>query len=145
MNRRKICFGIVARDHEGFVLGGQAGVLEKKVQAECAELHAPEESIIFAQTKSWTKLIFESDCVGFINRLNKIKIDYSTMGHCIKYIINKLKQCCNFSFSFVWTPRGCNKVADSLCNWANVQNCITDFDMDYPSEIHDFILRDAIK
>ncbi|KAG8493008.1 hypothetical protein CXB51_012636 [Gossypium anomalum] len=144
MNGGKTCFGIVVRDHEGFVLGGRAGVMEKKVQAECTELHALEESINFAQNRNWTKLIFELDCVGLINWLNKTKIDCSTMGHHIKDIINKLKQCCNFRFSFVWTPRGSNIVADSLCNWANVQNCYTDFDMDYPSKIHDFILSDAI-
>lgn len=141
---RKMCFGIVARDHDGFVLGGRAGVLEKNVQAEWAELHALEESISFAQTKNWTKLVFESDCVGLINRLNKTKVDFSTMGHRIKDILNILKQYCNFDFSFGWAPRCCNKAADLLCKWANIQNCITDFNMDYPLEIHDIILSDAI-
>ncbi|KAK5830124.1 hypothetical protein PVK06_013918 [Gossypium arboreum] len=131
-------------DHEGFVLGGRAGVLEKKVYDECAELHALEESITFTQTRSWPKLIFESDSVGLINRLNKTKIDYSTTGHHIKDIINNLKQCCNFRFNFAWAPRTCNKATDGLCTWANIQNCCTDFDMDYPSEIHDFVLSDAI-
>ncbi|KAL1162665.1 hypothetical protein V6Z11_A07G218100 [Gossypium hirsutum] len=49
---RKMCFGIVVRDHDGFVLGGWVGVLEKNVQAEWAELHALEKSIRFAQTKN---------------------------------------------------------------------------------------------
>ncbi|MBA0729358.1 hypothetical protein Golax_023381 [Gossypium laxum] len=32
-NGRKMSFRLVARDHDGFVLGGRAGVLEKNVQA----------------------------------------------------------------------------------------------------------------
>ncbi|MBA0753647.1 hypothetical protein Gogos_021879, partial [Gossypium gossypioides] len=37
-------FRLVARDHDGFVLGDLAGVLDKNVQAEWAELQALEES-----------------------------------------------------------------------------------------------------
>lgn len=70
-NGRKMSFGLVARDHDGFVLGGRAGVLEKNVQAEWAELHALEESIRFARTKNWLKLEFEADCVSLVNRLNR--------------------------------------------------------------------------
>ncbi|KAK5811856.1 hypothetical protein PVK06_027235 [Gossypium arboreum] len=141
---RKMCFGLVARDHDGFVLGGRADVLKKNVQAEWAELHALEESISFAVTKNWDKLIFESDCVSLINQLNKAKVDRSTMGYRIREILIRLEQCCNFSFSFVWAPRCCNKVAGLLCSWANEQSCITNFDMDYPSVIHDVILKYAI-
>ncbi|MBA0573770.1 hypothetical protein Golob_001027 [Gossypium lobatum] len=32
-NGRKMSFGLVARDHDGFVLGGRASVLEENVQA----------------------------------------------------------------------------------------------------------------
>ncbi|KAG8497033.1 hypothetical protein CXB51_008257 [Gossypium anomalum] len=110
---RKMSFGFVARDHDSFVLGGRGGVLEKNVQAEWAELHALEESISFAQAKNWTKLVFESNCMSLVNRLNKTK-------------------CC------------CNKPADYLCNWASMNNCTKDFNMDYPIEIHDIILSDAI-
>ncbi|KAH1056359.1 hypothetical protein J1N35_034424 [Gossypium stocksii] len=31
-NGRKMCFGLVARDHDGFVLCSRAGVLEKNVK-----------------------------------------------------------------------------------------------------------------
>lgn len=66
------------------------------------------------------------------------------MGNRIKEILIMLKQYCNFRFSFVWAPRCCNKAADLLCRWVNEQNCITSFDMDYPTVIHDVILKDAI-
>ncbi|KAK5775357.1 hypothetical protein PVK06_043239 [Gossypium arboreum] len=70
---RKMSFGLVARDHDGFVLGGRAGVLEKNVHAEWAEFYVLEESLNFARTKNWCKLEFESDCVSLVNRLNRMK------------------------------------------------------------------------
>ncbi|MBA0602851.1 hypothetical protein Gorai_003017, partial [Gossypium raimondii] len=89
-NGRKMSFGLVARDHDGFALGGQASVLEKNVQAEWAELHALEESIRFARTKNWLKLEFEADCVSLVNPLNRPKADFSTIGHRIREILKLL-------------------------------------------------------
>ncbi|MBA0582623.1 hypothetical protein Gorai_024760, partial [Gossypium raimondii] len=80
-NGKNISFGLVARDHDGFVLGGRAGVMDKNVQAEWAEVHELEESISFARTKNWLKLQFESNCVNLVNRLNRTKADFSTMGY----------------------------------------------------------------
>ncbi|MBA0660365.1 hypothetical protein Goklo_012388, partial [Gossypium klotzschianum] len=40
VNGQKMSFGLVARDHDGFVLGGRADVLDRNVQAEWVELHA---------------------------------------------------------------------------------------------------------
>ncbi|MBA0816384.1 hypothetical protein Gohar_001050 [Gossypium harknessii] len=80
-NGRKMSFGLVARDHDGFVLNGRVGVMNKNVKGEWAELHALEESISFARTKNWLKLEFESNCVSLVNQLNRTKADFSTMGH----------------------------------------------------------------
>ncbi|MBA0855834.1 hypothetical protein Goshw_019833, partial [Gossypium schwendimanii] len=44
-------FGVVARDHEGFVLGGRAGVLENNAGAEWAELQALAECIELARER----------------------------------------------------------------------------------------------
>ncbi|MBA0655764.1 hypothetical protein Goklo_008199, partial [Gossypium klotzschianum] len=41
----RMSFGLVARDHEGFVLGGRAGVLENQTGTEWAELQAFAESV----------------------------------------------------------------------------------------------------
>ncbi|MBA0597709.1 hypothetical protein Gorai_007508 [Gossypium raimondii] len=141
-NGRKMSFGLVARDHDGFVLGGQVGVKDKNVQAEWAELHVLEESISFARTKNWLMLEFESNCISLVNRLTRMKADFSTMGHRIQEILKLLDSFSNVSF--VWALRCCNKTADYLCDWAIVNNCTKDFNMDYLLEIHDIILRDAI-
>ncbi|MBA0602826.1 hypothetical protein Gorai_002992 [Gossypium raimondii] len=64
------------------------------------------------------------------------------MGHRIQEIFKLLDPFS--SVSFVWALRCCNKVTDYLCNWAIINNCTNDFNMDYPLEVHDIILRDAI-
>ncbi|KAH1038582.1 hypothetical protein J1N35_040325 [Gossypium stocksii] len=97
-SERKMSFGIVARDHDGFVLGGRAGVLEKKVQAEWAELYTLEECMKFAQTKRWPKLEIETDCVSLVNRINGKSVDFSTIGFRIKEIFNLVQWDCIVSF-----------------------------------------------
>lgn len=141
-NGRKMSFGLVARDHDGFVLGSRASVKDKNVQAEWAELHVLEESISFARTKNWLRLEFESDCVSLVNQLTRMKADFSTMGHRIQEILKLLDSFSNVSF--VWALRCCNKAADYLCDWAIVNNCTKDFNMDYLLEIYDIILSDVI-
>ncbi|MBA0866096.1 hypothetical protein Goshw_017857, partial [Gossypium schwendimanii] len=139
---RKTSFGIIARDHDGFVLGRRAGVLNRNYNAEWAELYALEESIKLARDNTWVWFEFESDCASLINRLRRLNVDFSTMGHCIRALLNFLGPC--FSFNFNWAPRCCNKAADQLCSWAITNNCTNTFDMDYPMEIHNIVLNDAI-
>ncbi|KAG8491142.1 hypothetical protein CXB51_014335 [Gossypium anomalum] len=51
-NGGKTSIGFVARDHDSFVLGGQAGVWDKNFQAEWAELYALGESMSYARAKN---------------------------------------------------------------------------------------------
>ncbi|MBA0702112.1 hypothetical protein Goari_022061, partial [Gossypium aridum] len=99
-NGRKMSFRLMTSYHDGFVFGGRTGVIDKNVQAEWAEVHTLEESINFAMTKNWLKLRFESDCVSLVNQLNRMKADFSTMGHQIREILKLLDPFS--SVSFVW-------------------------------------------
>ncbi|MBA0736589.1 hypothetical protein Gogos_010125, partial [Gossypium gossypioides] len=139
---RRMSFGLVKRDHEGFVLGGHAVVMENHAGAEWAELQALAESVELALEKRWLKLELESDCTNLVNRLKKARADFSTYGFRIRQLLNSFELC--FTFNFVWTPRCCNKTADQLCIWAFKNNCSKAFDIDYPIEIHNVILKDAI-
>ncbi|MBA0624783.1 hypothetical protein Godav_010072 [Gossypium davidsonii] len=56
VNGQKMSFGLVARDHDGFVLGGRADVLDRNVQAEWVELHALAKSNNLARAKNWLRL-----------------------------------------------------------------------------------------
>ncbi|MBA0832464.1 hypothetical protein Goarm_016853, partial [Gossypium armourianum] len=100
------------------------------------------ESLELAREKRWLKLELESDCANLVNRLKRARVDFSTYGFRIRQLLNSFEPC--FNFNFVWTPRCCNKAADQLCIWAFKKNCSKVFDMDYPIEIHDVILKDAI-
>ncbi|PPR88587.1 hypothetical protein GOBAR_AA32100 [Gossypium barbadense] len=60
----QLSFGLVARDHDGFVLGGRAGMVAQNVQAEWAEFHALVESFKFVRSRNWLKLEFETDCAS---------------------------------------------------------------------------------
>ncbi|MBA0688485.1 hypothetical protein Goari_006269 [Gossypium aridum] len=96
---RKMSFSLVARDHDGFVLGGRADVLDRNVQAEWAKLYVLEESINLARAKNWLRLEFESNYASLVNRLSKTNVDFSTMGYRIRELIKLLDP--SFSFNFV--------------------------------------------
>ncbi|MBA0717436.1 hypothetical protein Golax_005260 [Gossypium laxum] len=98
-NGRKMSFGLVARDHDGFVLGGRADVLDRNVQAEWAKLYVLEESINLARAKNWLRLEFESNYASLVNRLSKTNVDFSTMGYRIRELLKLLDP--SFSFNFV--------------------------------------------
>ncbi|MFQ6629025.1 hypothetical protein Gotur_007779 [Gossypium turneri] len=139
---RKSSFGIIARDHDGFVLGGRAGVFNRNHNADWAELYALEESINFARENSWARVEFESDCASLVNCLRRPNVDLTNMGHRIWVLLNFLNS--SFNFNFKWAPHCCNKAVDQLCSWAMLNNCTKTFDMDYPKEIHNIVLTDAI-
>ncbi|MBA0809207.1 hypothetical protein Gohar_024879, partial [Gossypium harknessii] len=40
--------------------------------------------------------------------------------------------------------KNCNKVADFLCNFAIKNRCNWNFSLEYPKDIHDLIMNDAI-
>ncbi|MFQ6620080.1 hypothetical protein Gotur_000771 [Gossypium turneri] len=103
-----VCYGLVARDADGFIHGGCVGMTNKVSSIEWAE----------------------------------IKEGLTLMGHHLKDI-QKLTAGFNF-FTVKWASRCCNKVADALCKWANLNKSCMDFNMDFPMEIHDLVLNDAI-
>ncbi|MBA0811000.1 hypothetical protein Gohar_002940 [Gossypium harknessii] len=118
------------------------GFVDKELPIEWAELLAMEESLNFSRLNNWKNLALESDCTSLVNRFNKRNNDLTLLGYRLREIH---RQSFYFRFfNFRWAPRCCNKVADFICNWAKVNNCNMDFNMDYPSEIHEIVLNDAI-
>ncbi|MFQ6636723.1 hypothetical protein Gotur_012474, partial [Gossypium turneri] len=59
---KRMSFGVVARDHKVFELGGRAGVMDNQAGAEWAELLALTEGLELAREKRWLKLKLETDC-----------------------------------------------------------------------------------
>ncbi|MBA0684772.1 hypothetical protein Goari_026335 [Gossypium aridum] len=136
-------YGLVARDTDGFVLGGRVGTSNNVLSIEWTEMHAMEVSIKYARSKNWKCVAIESDCTSIVNRFNSSKEDLTLMSYQLKEI-RKLTVGFNF-FTVKWALRCCNRVADALCNWANLNKRCMNFNMDFPTEIHDVVLNDAIK
>ncbi|KAH1063823.1 hypothetical protein J1N35_028810 [Gossypium stocksii] len=140
---KKVYYGLIARNSDGFVLGGLMGNVDKEMQIEWAEMQAMEESIRVARSNNWSYLKLESDCASLVNRFNKRDSDLTMLGHLMREIQRQIQFFSYFSFS--WVPRCCNKIAYFLCSWAKTNDCTKDFKMDYLLEIHEFVSNDAIK
>ncbi|KAK5794946.1 hypothetical protein PVK06_036200 [Gossypium arboreum] len=61
-------FGAIARDHDGFVLGGCYKFREETLDVGWAELEAFKEGIKLAEKLNLTQLILESDSAVLVNK-----------------------------------------------------------------------------
>ncbi|KAH1098102.1 hypothetical protein J1N35_015023 [Gossypium stocksii] len=139
---KKTYYELVARDADGFILGGRMGFVEREMQIEWAKMLAIEKRIKVARSNNWNYLELKSDCASLVNCFNNKDYDLTTLGHHMREIYRRFNFF-NF-FKLCWAPRCCNSVADNLCKWAKTNNCIKNFRMDYLVEIHNFVLNDAI-
>ncbi|KAL1172613.1 hypothetical protein V6Z11_A05G360000 [Gossypium hirsutum] len=89
-----------------------------------------KEGIKLAKKLKLTQLNLESDSAVLVNKVNKRRQDITILGQRIKQECEAFKK---------------NTVADYLCNLAITNKCDVYFDMDYPLDIHNIILKDAIK
>ncbi|KAA3469415.1 reverse transcriptase [Gossypium australe] len=140
---KDVSFGLVARDCDGFVLGGRMGLWHKNMDVLWEEMTALKESINFACTNNWDKVQIETDCASLVNRFKKRKEDVTNLGYCLRALFEQTNQF--VSFDLIWALRSYNSVADQLCKLARDNCCNKEFNMDYPLEIHNSILKDAIK
>ncbi|MFQ6634958.1 hypothetical protein Gotur_012113, partial [Gossypium turneri] len=123
VSSKKMGYGMIARDSDGFVLGG--GVIDMDMHAEWAELKALEESLNFARAFNFHKVQ-----------------DITLLGYCTDVICKQLE---NFNSSnVIWANRCCNKITDYLCKQAIVNHCNLTFKLDYPLDIHDLVMKDLI-
>lgn len=83
---KKAYYGLVARDADGFVHGGQMGHMNKELHIEWAELQAMEDSIKFARSNNWENVKLESDCASLLNRFNRRQEDLTMLGHRLREI-----------------------------------------------------------
>ncbi|MBA0612523.1 hypothetical protein Godav_013119, partial [Gossypium davidsonii] len=83
--------GIIARDHDGFVLGGRTIFLDLKMDIECAEVGALKEGIMWTRNNNVTRAVFKTDCASLVNRLKSRKEDLSIFGFRLKEIFKLLE------------------------------------------------------
>ncbi|KAG8503436.1 hypothetical protein CXB51_001596 [Gossypium anomalum] len=136
-------YGVIARDANGFALSSCYGFNDKTLDVIWVELKALSVGMKLAKTMKISKLIVESDNVTLINIVNKGENDITILGRCANKECTILR---NFdSIRFNWVDRRSNVVADLLSKLAIKNKCNLNFNMDYPMEIHNLIISEAIK
>ncbi|KAK5833720.1 uncharacterized protein LOC108475071 [Gossypium arboreum] len=95
-------YGAIARDDEGFVLGGGGGFIGSRLSVEETECVALEESIkIACKLKINERVIFKTNHVGLVNRRRNLASDVTLIGARIKTCITEFS---NFnSAKLTWT------------------------------------------
>ncbi|MBA0699526.1 hypothetical protein Goari_001156 [Gossypium aridum] len=107
-----------------------------------AEVEAFKVGLKLAKSLNVGRLTVESDSAMLVNAVNKRRLDITILGQCSR------SECDVFSsFELVqvnWTNRNSNYLANSLCKLAIRNENDLYFDMEYPMDIHNIIIRDAI-
>ncbi|MFQ6626037.1 hypothetical protein Gotur_005855 [Gossypium turneri] len=111
------------------------------IRVEWVELCTLMEGIKLAHTKNLERVIFKSDSTSIVNRVRKSKEGIIIIGHRVKETISMLDFFSEFEVK--WIRRSKNKVANHLCKLALAKNCNLLFEMDYPSEIHKYVIYDS--
>ncbi|KAG8500630.1 hypothetical protein CXB51_004357 [Gossypium anomalum] len=111
--------------------------------AEWAEIYAFEESIKMACALNIkTAVVFETDNASLVNRVKHHSTDVTIISARVKDSIKALE---NFkSATLCWANRCCNTMANFICKKMSSDSCNWFFDMDYPLEIHELVISDAI-
>ncbi|MBA0678272.1 hypothetical protein Goari_019626 [Gossypium aridum] len=134
--------GAIARDHDGFVIGGCYNFKDKAMDITWAEFDAFKEGLKLAERIKIRRLIVESDSAMFVNAVKKRRTNISIFGQSVR------KECDVFSnFESVqvnWINRNSNYAVDFLCNLAIRNKNDLYFDMEYPLDIHNIIIQDVI-
>nr|KJB67092.1 hypothetical protein B456_010G174300 [Gossypium raimondii] len=133
--------GVIVRDEDGFVLGGYGCSKDMTFNSEWAEM-AIEEGVSLTKSLNLKKVQFESDNANIVNKINRRDQDITFLGEHAHDIYEKLK---SFENAVVtWAPRSSNKLPDFICKFVLSNNCIWNFDVNYPKGIHDLVILEAI-
>jgi hypothetical protein len=104
--------GIVARDHTGDCVFACRHQLHGLRPPEEAEALALRRAVLLAQEEGFDQVIFASDCLSLVQRLNSSRMDRSSAGilvHGIKTMTNSFT-----SISFIHVKRNLNEAAHIL-------------------------------
>ncbi|KAK5845498.1 hypothetical protein PVK06_001688 [Gossypium arboreum] len=135
-------YGAIARNHDGFVIGGCYSFANKSQDVNWAEFEAFVEGLNLSLKLKVDKIILECDSAYLVNAVKKKDQDITILGYCLNKSCRKFR---NFtSVQVNWISRCSNKASDFLCNLAIKNKCNFYFNMDYPMEIHSIIINDAI-
>uniref|UniRef100_A0A8R7P8F8 Reverse transcriptase zinc-binding domain-containing protein n=1 Tax=Triticum urartu TaxID=4572 RepID=A0A8R7P8F8_TRIUA len=111
-NLHKLGIGILIRNHKGECLVACTEPLKGMVQPKLAESWALRQAVILARDEGLTSVIFASDCLSLVQRVNSSSIDRSEVG----VVVSDIKRlvACFSSVSFCHVKRSLNAAAHIL-------------------------------
>lgn len=142
MRDNKIDIMAIGRDCDGFVLGGCLRFKNDIACMDWVELDAIWDGLVWAINKNITHISLEFDCASMVNRINHQREDITFLGHYIEGIRSLHRNF--FEVEIWWFHRDCNKIADKLSLLATDSCYNSDFNMDYPRDIHYLIISDLV-
>ncbi|KAF4356524.1 hypothetical protein G4B88_001072 [Cannabis sativa] len=108
----------IIRDHNGELIVAETRFFPDFLSVMLAETAAIQMGLDLALRWSCRDVLIGVDCQSVVNAIKNREAPHTDWGNIIQQI---LKTCCNFHTSdFIFSPRSCNKVANSLANWARV-------------------------
>ncbi|KAG8488151.1 hypothetical protein CXB51_018738 [Gossypium anomalum] len=133
----KMGLGVIVRDEDDFVC-----VKNMTFNSDWVEMMAIEEVVSLAKSLNLKKVKFEFDNANIVNKINSRDQDITFSGQRAEGIYKKLK---SFKDAVItWTPRSSNKLVDFISKFVLSNNYNWNFDVNYPKEIHDLVILDAI-
>uniref|UniRef100_A0A803PAJ6 RNase H type-1 domain-containing protein n=1 Tax=Cannabis sativa TaxID=3483 RepID=A0A803PAJ6_CANSA len=108
----------IIRDHNGELIAAETRFIHGFISVVLAETVAIRMGLDLVLRWSCSYVLIGADCQTVVNAIKNKEAIHTDWGNIIQSI---LKTCCNFhSSEFIFYPRTCNKVANSLANWARV-------------------------
>lgn len=97
----------------------------------------------WAQEQNTREVTIEGDCACVINKISSSKEDITTSGLVLKVLKDFFKH--SSMVNFKWCGRCSNKAADCLSNLVLKNHYNSIFYMDFPNEIHNFLISDSFE
>lgn len=105
--------------------------------ADWAEVECFSRCLTWAKNKGWANI------ASIINKINSSCEDITVLGFMVRQCKQTLLDLNNCKVA--WCNRTCNKVADFLSQLSLQNSCNFFFDLDYPSEIQNLIIKDSVE
>jgi hypothetical protein len=119
-DQNRLATGALFRDHQGQCLAAASEPLQGLTDPEGAEALALHRAMVIAKDRGYAKVIFASDCLSLVQRVNSVAPDRSMVGTVVRDIKDLITSFSSASFHHV--RRSLNEVAHTLARICNVSS-----------------------
>jgi ribonuclease HI len=139
---KRMGMGIIARDHEGYVLASMCSIKQFIVDPAVAEAYAALKAVEFCCDLGLWNILLEGDALEIVNALLLDDPSWSRYGHLIDDTKLLLQRFCSWEVQHV--KRGANMAAHSLAKGALRQSLEQIWLEDSPVFIHDIVCAEKV-